>query len=275
MTGNYNMNKLSFLTRILLYAVFNPKKGRQLLETKYQSLHDQKHTNMVYSYDKKLTLEEIIIDIFPDMTSSIIEIKQNTEQIQNHIKDFFELLKSETYPSKKKPYPIDYTLDNNSGLFLYTLCKIIKPEHVVETGVAYGLSSVYVLQALHENKKGTLHSIDSVFSPWQSKDMIGSAIPSHLRHQWNLVFGTSSDKLKTTLESLKSVDVFFHDSLHTYKNMMFEFRTSWPFIKNNGFLISDDISDNSAFYEFCTEMKTKPLALQQKENSFLGITHKI
>ena len=149
------------------------------------------------------------------------------------------------------------------------LCKTIKPEKIVETGVAYGLSSMYILQALKENNKGTLYSIDSVFSPWQSKETIGAAIPNELRDRWKFIFGSSSEKLKNILSDLNQIDIFFHDSLHTYKNMIFEFETSWPFITTNGFLISDDIGDNNAFYDFITKVKKSPFILSQKENSFL------
>src|SRR3989338_4343289 len=268
------MNKLSFLTRFLFYVMSNPKKGKQMFDTKYQNWKDAK-TNTVFKYEAiKSNLDQIIKILFPETNLSITEINKNTEQLQNHINNFFDTLKSEKYPSKKKPYPTEYTLDNKSGLFLYALCKLTQPEKIVETGVAYGLISMYILQALHENKKGTLYSIDSVFSPWQSKEMIGAAIPSHLRERWKLNSGSSSEKLSGILSSLKSVDVFFHDSLHTYKNMTFEFETSWPFINKNGFLISDDIGDNNAFHEFSTKTKLEPLILQQKENSFLGIIKK-
>lgn len=268
------MNRLSFLTRVLLYAISNPKKGKQLLETKYQTMQHSEYASSQYE-DKQLDMEEMLTKLFPNVRISVSEMQKNAKQIQTHIKEFFERIDPESYPSKKMPYPINYSLDNKSGLILYALCKIIKPESVVETGVAYGLSSMYILQALHENGKGTLHSIDSVFSPWQTKDMIGATIPSHLRKNWNFIFGTSNDKLKITLESLKSVDIFFHDSLHTYKNMMFEFNTAWPFIRSNGFLISDDIADNAAFSEFCTIIQSEPYVMKQKENSFLGIVRKV
>ncbi len=248
--------------------------GKHVITSKYQIWQDSK-IHSVYNYqDKKLEFDKILNVLFPDDNYSISDFQKNTEKLYVHINDFFHKLENETYPSKKKPYPIDYTLDNKSGLFLYTLCKIIKPENVVETGVAYGLSSMYILQALYENKKGSLYSIDSAFSPWQSKEMIGSAIPSHLKSNWNLIYGSSVEKLKKTLASLRSADIFFHDSLHTHKNMIYEFETAWPFIIKNGFLISDDISDNNAFYDFYSNKKLIPFILPQKENSFLGILKK-
>lgn len=267
------MNNLSFMVNLLVYAITNPNIGKQILQAKYQSWQDSRHSVVNYA-EKKLQLDEILKALFPESSYSLEDSKKSTDKLQNHVDDFFNRLKNETYPSKKKPYPLEYTLDNKSGLFLYILCKIIKPKTVIETGVAYGLSSMYILQALFENKKGTLYSIDSVFSPWQSKEMIGSAIPPHLCENWRLVFGPSSEKLKETLSSLDSLDLFFHDSLHTYKNMQFEFETVWPFVNKDGFLISDDISGNNAFHDFYSKMNLEPFILPQNEKSFLGILKK-
>lgn len=267
------MNKLSFLASLLAYTITNPKVGIQILQAKYQSWQDSKHPVFNYA-EKNLQLDDIIKALFPESPYSIGDLRKDTSKLQTHTSDFFDKLKNESYPSKEKPYPLEYTLDNNSGLFLYALCKIIKPKTVVETGVAYGLSSMYILQAMFENKKGTLYSIDSVFSPWQSKEMIGSAIPSYLRANWRLTFGSSSEKLKNILSSLDYLDIFFHDSLHTYKNMKFEFETVWPFINKDGFLISDDISGNNAFSNFYLKLNLEPFILPQNDKSFLGILKK-
>jgi len=267
------MNKLYFLVRLLVYALAKPKTGRQIFTAKYQSWLDSKYSVFNYA-EKKSKLGDIIKELFPEFQYSIDEFKENTNKLQNNSDKFFDQLKTEIYPSKKKPYPLEYTLDNQSGLFLYALCKIIKPEKVIETGVAYGLSSMYILQALFENKKGTLYSIDSVFSPWESKEMIGSAIPKYLRNNWNFILGPSSEKLEEILSSLGSVDIFFHDSIHTYKNMIFEFETAWHYIVKDGFILSDDISDNNAFYDFYSKMNVKPFILSRNDKSLLGILKK-
>ena len=268
------MNKISYLAKFLAYSISNPKKGKEIFNSKLQSMGDSSIN--LYDYgSKKSSIEETLNKLFDAGSISISEAYKNTEHLQSHISDFFDKLRNENYPSKKKPYPTEYSPDDNSGLFLYILCKTIKPEKIVETGVAYGLSSMYILQALKENNKGTLYSIDSVFSPWQSKEMIGAAIPTDLRSKWKFIFGSSSEKLKNILSELDQIDVFFHDSLHTYKNMIFEFETAWPFIIKNGFLISDDIGDNNAFYDFATKVKKSPFILPQKENSFLGLLHKV
>lgn len=213
-------------------------------------------------------IESAITKLFPHETFSIKDLHHNLMPLENHLKEFFKKLETEQYPSKKKPYPINYSLVNDAGFFLYALCKMLKPNRVVETGVAYGNSSSYILQALHENKKGNLYSIDSIFSPWQTKEMIGSAIPLELKSKWHLILDSSSKKLPTLLNSLNEIDVFFHDSLHTSKNMMFEFETAWPFIKSGGFLLSDDISGNNAFHKFCSDLKCDALVIGYDRDLF-------
>jgi len=268
-----NMNKIAYLAKFLIYAISDPKKGKEAFKTKYQSMQDS--VTDLHDYgSKQQNLEEIIDTLFPNYVITIQDALKNTQKLQDHIADFFNHLRSEKYPSKKKPYPTEYSIDDKSGLFLYILCKLAKPELIVETGVAYGLSSMYILQAFEENKKGSLHSIDGIFSPWQTMEMIGSAIPSNLKNRWSIHFGSSTENLHNVLSSLRSVDIFFHDSLHTYKNMMFEFEMAWPCISSGGFLISDDIGDNNAFYDFCTKLNLDFITLKQKSGMYLGIIKK-
>jgi len=267
------MNKIVYLTKFFIYAISNPKKGKEAFKIKYRSM--QNSVTDLHDYgSKQQNLEEIIDTLFPNSTITIQDTIANTKKLEDHIADFFNNLKLEKYPSKKKPYPAEYSIDDKSGVFLYLLCKLSKPERIVETGVAYGLSSMYVLQALEENEKGFLHSIDGVFSPWQTREMIGSAIPSNLKNRWSFHFGSSAENLNNVLSSMNSMDIFLHDSLHTYKNMMFEFEMAWPYISSGGFLISDDIGDNNAFYDFCTKLNLDFITLKQKSGTYLGIIKK-
>lgn len=268
------MKKSNFLANLLIYAITHPKSGKHILVGKYQSWQDSK-VRSVFDYASKQSEFNLILkSFFPDTNYSLNDLQNDTREIQSHVTDFSSRLDRSAYPSKEKPYPLDYSLDNTSGLFLYALCKIVKPDIVIETGVAYGLSSMYILQALNENNKGKLLSIDYIFSPWQTQEMIGTAIPEHLRDRWELVFGPSSEKLTKVLSDAGSVDIFFHDSLHTYKNMLYEFEKAWPYIKKGGFLISDDIGGNNAFHDFCSSRNIESFFLSQKQSSSLGIVRK-
>ena len=152
--------------------------------------------------------------------------------------------------------------------FLYIITRIMKPNVVVETGVASGVSSAYILQALEDNNEGELYSIDiSAYIPRGVKPT-GWIVPSSLRHRWHLIIGSSSEKLPHLLEILREIDVFLHDSLHTYKNMLWEYKTAWPFIRKDGILLSHDIQENDAFSEFCEHVNCKGIYVS---NSFGGI----
>lgn len=254
---------------MLRYCISNPIDGIRVLQSAYEVKQDSQYK--ITEEIKPINVQNCI-RLF--CSNNSFEKNEHLINLENHLMKFTEELKINGYPSIQKPYPIDYSVDKNSGLFLYHLCKTRRPEIIIETGVAYGRSSAYILQALHENQKGRLYSIDYVFSPWQSKQSIGSAIPEHLRDRWEIIFGPTTKKLPKLLNSLDSIDIFFHDSLHTFKTMTFEFQTSWPYIKKGGFLLSDDATGNNAFHNFCHLQKLKPTYLTQGNNNFMGILQK-
>ncbi len=149
-----------------------------------------------------------------------------------------------------------YGIGQALGEMLYALCRKLKPDIFVETGVASGISSSYILCALEENKKGGLYSIDL---PWDEES--GWIIPDYLRHRWHLEQGRSSEKLPPLLERLKQIDIFLHDSEHSYQNMLWEYKTAWGNLRKSGVLLSHNISHSRAFPDFCESSGVKGLIL--------------
>ena len=138
----------------------------------------------------------------------------------------------------------------HAGFFLYILVRSLKPEFFLETGVSAGESSTYILQAMHDNNFGKLFSIDfpsaivekGLTTIMPEGKTSGWAIPENLKDRWELSLGKSEELLPKILERQKKIDVFMHDSLHTYDHMMFEYKTSWDFMRNGGILFSDDVA---------------------------------
>jgi hypothetical protein len=164
---------------------------------------------------------------------------------------------------------------------LYCVTRHLKPEKVVETGVFNGYSTYAFLKALNRNKKGFLYSID-LPSYFESKDVPpelrlpkgkhpGWAVPDYLKDRWGLILGKSKEKLPPLLERLGQIDIFCHDSEHTYENMMFEYKTAFPYIRKGGILISDDITYNSSFYDFVSKYSLTYLKLKSEEQVGLCI----
>lgn len=143
---------------------------------------------------------------------------------------------------------------------MYALVRALKPSIVVETGVASGVSSCYVLKALEDNGQGELFSIDLPYAlpsassiptpPIPQGAQPGWLIPLELRDRWHLIVGRSSQVLPDLLKELGQIDVFLHDSEHTYETQMFEYETAWPYLRGGGLLLSDDSGATPAFSEF-------------------------
>ena len=130
--------------------------------------------------------------------------------------------------------------------------------------LAAGISSAFILKALERNGRGVLYSIDlpnyeveyfkslgltpGAILPEGRES--GFAVPESLRHRWVLRLGRTKEVLPTLLEEIDKVDVFLHDSEHTYDNMTFEYNTVWPYLAEGGLLISHDVRWNRAFDDF-------------------------
>ncbi len=140
-------------------------------------------------------------------------------------------------------------------LLQYTAIRAFRPENIVETGVANGVSSAYILLALQKNERGVLHSVgldDPQYLPVGKP--LGWIVPESLRSRWNLLIGDSRGLLPALLAKLGTTDVFIHDSLHTYDHMLWEYQTAFPSLRPGGLLFSDDAEWNSAFPEFCRDV---------------------
>jgi hypothetical protein len=78
---------------------------------------------------------------------------------------------------------------------------------------------------------------------------VGCLIPDDLRGRWHLHRGTSRRILPALLPTLPPLELFVHDSLHTYGNMRYEFQATAERAAAASMLISDDVHGNAAFLE--------------------------
>ncbi len=147
------------------------------------------------------------------------------------------------------------------GKWLYCLVRVARPAIVIETGVSRGISSWLILNGLAKNNHGTLYSIDLPNRDTNQsynvgkEDMTGCAVPDELRPRWKLEFGDTRILLPKLLNTLRAVDVFFHDSDHSYDSMLWEFNTVSPYLRGNGFVVSDDVQRNNAFCDWVMQKR--------------------
>ena len=91
----------------------------------------------------------------------------------------------------------------------------------------------------------------------------GFLVPANLKRNWKLILGNTHDKLPSLLKELEEINIFFHDSEHSDKTMIFEYETCWPYIKKNGLLVSDDISYENAFKKFTNKIKASSFRFKE------------
>lgn len=158
-------------------------------------------------------------------------------------------------------------------IWVYCLVRALEPRVFVETGVLHGMTSAFVLEALERNGgDGRLISVDlpsyaetgpanvdgyqGTLPPGREPGWI---VPDELRDRWELRLGPSLDVLPGLLEREGEIDVFLHDSDHTYETMTGEFELAWPRLRAGGALIADDSTDNAAFADLCARVGREPL----------------
>ncbi|HVY59445.1 MAG TPA: class I SAM-dependent methyltransferase [Xanthobacteraceae bacterium] len=154
---------------------------------------------------------------------------------------------------KVGPFSFHEWNDGDAGFVraIWTLIRSLRPNVVVETGVAHGMTSRFILEALELNGAGHLWSVDlPPFNP-ESRQQVGIAVDGeHLRQRWTYVAGTSRRRLPALLAKLGQVDLFIHDSAHTDRNVTFELGLAWKYLSPGGAVIVDDVDVNPAFKTF-------------------------
>ncbi len=179
-----------------------------------------------------------------------------------------------------RPRYIDFMMSGRSGsvffneVTLYAMVRAVKPEIMIETGGTPGKSTAFILRAMERNGKGCLYTIDLPPQPvdgpllrqhqlWHQAMPQGATsgwvVPELLRVRHTLLSGKSSDHLPPLLATLGQIDIFFHDSDHSYENMLWEFQTAFPHLRRDGLLVSDDVLSNRSFFDFCAQQSLKQL----------------
>jgi len=173
-------------------------------------------------------------------------------------------------------------------VLLYLIVRTLRPERVVETGVWLGWSSRAILTALARNGTGHLTSIDLPTTATGRLNADGTfdrahvevisdtgrEVPEYLRGRWELNVVASAEESAATLKRIaaRGMDMFFHDSDHSYQNMLQEFESAWTGLRDKGVLYSDDVDWNRAMIDFGRSVGRTPkmFRLYPYENSRVG-----
>jgi predicted O-methyltransferase YrrM len=167
---------------------------------------------------------------------ALAEVEENTRRLLAEGRD-------------RDPFSPRWAADSLLARCCYLVCRLLRPDVVVETGVAYGVSSAFILKALEANGRGALHSVDLPPLRREYGMFWGMAVDETLRPRWSLHRGPSGRVLPGLLAEVGAVNLFLHDSLHTRRNMRREFEAVWPRLREGGVLLADDVERNNVFGE--------------------------
>ena len=165
------------------------------------------------------TLEKIISD-----TQSSPYIKWNDESLADLIRN-------------DNVYNVFiFNKDGNHGYFslLHNLTSNIEGT-IVELGNREGLGILSIYDALSENSE--LYTLDIVDDVRFINDKIKSDSRVHILNDFNSL---DADRIEKTFEK-KSISMIFLDTIHTYEQVLEEFKLWEPYMKDDCVMLIDDI----------------------------------
>ena len=153
---------------------------------------------------------------------------------------------------------------------LYFCSKLISAKQLLETGVADGWSTFAFLIHLDEQKSGNLTSIDLPYLNSLNEYNCGVVVEENLRTYWNLISKPDNYGISQLLKSSSKFDLIHYDSDKSIYGRNKNYPKLWKMLNKGGIFISDDISDNMSFFNFCDDIGKKPSVVKFK-NKFQGI----
>lgn len=159
------------------------------------------------------------------------------------------------------PYPKYYDVAPRTEHLLFALVRTTRPQVIVETGIANGRSSAILLAAMDLNGSGILHSVDI-------NDDAGVLVPQdHPRWVKHIGDGSAAG-LADVLALTGPVDLFIHDSDHSYRSQIAEYELAQRNRSAQFLLTSDDVNWSYAFLDHCRSHRLTSAVLSDVNKCF-------
>lgn len=146
------------------------------------------------------------------------------------------------------------TVHPDTAQALYSICRVMQPKCVFETGTYWGYSTAYLAAAIRDNGTGKIHTFDIY-------PRAGKHIPRKLRQDVQFHLGKPSTETMPDVLKDSAPDLFFQDSRHDYEGVSDELRIVKPYLKQNSVVLFHDFVDPQVRraaievlqgYAFCT-----------------------
>jgi predicted O-methyltransferase YrrM len=156
---------------------------------------------------------------------------------------------------------------------IFAAAKLAGARSAVETGVAYGWSSLALLAAMRDNG-GHLVSVDRPYPAAGNEAFVGIVVPDEYRRNWRIVREPDRHGLRKAVASFpRGIDIAHYDSDKSYRGRLYGYTVLWDALRPGGIFISDDIQDNMAFAAFVRE-RSISYAVAETHGKYAGIAIK-
>ncbi len=248
---------IAFRVRILANTIFKKSFKKVFRKQLNPSLSELSSIAEFETIDSNAFLMNMCESVEPSLPNIRAEFDELLLELRNR------------YREANLVFPKIFAVGNSTSFVIYSLVRLLKPHYIVETGVANGHSTFFILKALKKNQKGTLVSFD--VSP-----KIGALLREGDKERWQLIVLKKNYKkeMESSINNLPWVDLFIHDSDHSFKWQDFEYNLVSSKLNENSVFLSDDIDGSYAFIEYCKKTKSKPQYLVEPAKVFGAIYNK-
>ena len=144
----------------------------------------------------------------------------------------------------------------------YNLAEALEARNVLETGVAYGWSTLSILLSLSKRSGSKLVSVDMPFIGVTNEEDIGCVVPKKLCQQWTLIPYPDREGIPKALNCMENPDFCHYDSDKSHSGKIWALPKLFGTLRQGGILAVDDISDNLAFIDFCEQENLDPIVIK-------------
>jgi len=128
----------------------------------------------------------------------------------------------------------------DQGMWLYNLCCEAKPKNTLETGLAYGYSTVYFLAAIWENRGGRHTAVDPFQSHYHGIGELQSRSLG-MNDSFRFIEAKSISALVHFADRGETFEVIFIDGNHLFDGAFVDFTLSAELCPVGGCIILDDM----------------------------------
>src|ERR1700733_1636049 len=156
-----------------------------------------------------------------------------------------EILRTNRVTDGAEEFSLHSAMSPEEGSLITAVVAATRPNVSVEVGFAYGISTLYVCDALAENRKPAKHF---VIDPFQRTHWHGIGVHNIVRAGYGDVISLMEEKSEIALPKLLSegtrVQAAIIDGMHTFDHALVDFFYINKMLDVGGIVIFDDADHN-------------------------------